>query len=66
MTYNGICRIFEQSLKKFFLKIDEETLNSDGSDANDMKIKISVCDGKNVWESTKSKIIIVLDSMNIN
>lgn len=52
-------RIIEQlqseSLKKFFLKIDEESSKASTSNTfEDKKIKITICDGKNVWESSKS------------
>lgn len=52
-------RIIEQlqseSLKKFFLRIDEESSTASTSNTfEDKKIKITICDGKNVWESSKS------------
>jgi hypothetical protein len=46
---NSLSRTLEQSGKKFFVKIDQEQKE------NDKIMKIFACDGKNVWESTKSK-----------
>ena len=62
MTSSSSSRIIEQfqseSLKKFFLKIDEEFLTTSASNTfEDKKIKITICDGKNIWESSKSMYI---------
>lgn len=43
-----ISRIIEHLGKKYFLRIEQEQIE------NDKIMKILACDGKNVWESTKS------------
>lgn len=44
----SITRTIDHLGKKYFLKIEQEQIG------NDKIMKILACDGKNVWESTKS------------
>lgn len=47
-----ISRIIEHLGKKYFLRVEQEQVE------NDKIMKILACDGKSVWESTKSTRIV--------